>query len=299
MLSFIRNRVGARIQAPRGDTSRLDGRGAVVLPPPRTYFEVNRAADLRISALAAVTTVAGAMAGMTLPRWGSSDTGRRAWQLHIASAVMPAIGLIGAVITHRRARESFADVSSGPWIQWAIANVVAVFATLIGALVRWRRTSTLDVVKLSIPDADYFAAIVDAKARALREIDALRSTHPTEVVAVDGAWHSGIELARRNGRLTGHAADSARKASAFRWLVELVADPDFKPAQHPDGRGLDAEAMTDLQPRRSGGGLQRTHPQCHRHRAPKRTRGAGPATAGDHCHVSLNRYVVRRLNNAS
>ncbi|MET4780089.1 hypothetical protein [Glaciihabitans sp. UYNi722] len=157
--------------------------------------------------------------------------------MHIASAVLPVIGLFRAAVTRVREPASFTNVSIGLWIAWAVTNVLVVILTLVGAAVRARRVSMLVPVSPADPDVEYVVSTAAAKSRTLVEMEALKTVHATEITAMDEAWRAAIADARRNGRLTARTADHATPISALRWLVEMAADPDFVLADRPNGQG--------------------------------------------------------------
>ncbi|WP_022883296.1 hypothetical protein [Glaciibacter superstes] len=207
--------------------------GCAVLPPKGT-FEVERSLTMTVSLVGAGVAAVMSLLGALIPGWGSPETRKQAWQLHLAGAVMVVVGLVVSLL---RTAEDRSEIGAGLWQAWLFTNVLAVAALCIGAVARARRT--LPSSRMSgpppDPDAEYFAAIEPRKRYAASELDALVAKQDTTVSEVDRRWRDGIAAARASGSLSARAAESARAMSAFSWELEATAEPDFVPSRPHDG----------------------------------------------------------------
>ncbi|NOJ60194.1 hypothetical protein [Arthrobacter sp. 260] len=201
------------------------GFAGFVLLPPRQSFNLDLPYLVQFSTVGAYITIVLVILGLLLPAPGDKTYRRQSWQLYGAEVLIVAVGV---AVGLNRSRTD-ADAAEANWTPWLIANLVAA-VLLLALTARGFAASREEPVELEPQDVDrdYFTAIHGVKRGAIDRLETLMNGNPQEKKAVDHEWQSAVKTASRKRQISKNAAAHASRTTAWRWQLELVAEPDYK-----------------------------------------------------------------------
>ena len=188
--------------------------------------------DVAWSTGAACVTLVLVLIALFLPVSGSTSTRRQAWKIDLFGVLVVAVGM--TVAFSRSGSDT--GVAAADWTTWLIATSVVILMLLALTAKTFSSVRSAPVEKpaevLRDLDRDYVIATLKDKRHAIESVDTLMNQHPQGREAVTRHWQDAVRTAARKGQISKNAAAHARRATAWRWQIELVSEPDYEISQN-------------------------------------------------------------------